>query len=47
MKVEGVDGGSEEFPHIYGPLLTSAVVDVLPVVVQAGQFVVEGLVPDA
>ena len=47
LKVEGVGGGTEEFPHIYGPLPTSAVVDVLPVVVDAGQFIVEGLVPDA
>ena len=47
VKIEGVDGGTEEFPHIYGPLPTSAVVDVLAVVVQEGQFVVEGLVPDA
>ena len=43
LKVEGVDGGAEEFPHIYGPLPTSAVVDVLPVRVEAGEFTVEGL----
>ena len=43
VKVENLDGGSEELPHIYGPLPTSAVVDVLPVVVQEGQFTVEGL----
>jgi glutathione S-transferase len=47
LKLEGVDGGAEEFPHIYGPLPTSAVVDVLPVVVQEGQFIVDRLVPDA
>ena len=47
VKVENLDGGTEEFPHIYGPLPASAVVDVLPVVVQDGQFIVEGLVPDA
>jgi uncharacterized protein (DUF952 family) len=28
VKVEGVDGGTDEFPHIYGPLPTSAVIDV-------------------
>jgi uncharacterized protein (DUF952 family) len=28
VKVESLDGGTEEFPHIYGPLPASAVVDV-------------------
>jgi uncharacterized protein (DUF952 family) len=28
VKVESLDGGTEEFPHIYGPLPTSAVIDV-------------------
>ena len=47
LKVEGADGGTEEFPHIYGPLPTSAVVDVLPVRLEDGRFTVDGLVPDA
>ncbi|MEP6658461.1 MAG: DUF952 domain-containing protein [Acidimicrobiales bacterium] len=46
LKVEGLDGGAEEFPHLYGPLPTSAVVQILPVRLAAGQFIVEGLVPD-
>jgi uncharacterized protein (DUF952 family) len=28
LKVENLDGGAEEFPHIYGPLPTSAVIEV-------------------
>ncbi len=45
LKVEGLDDSAEEFPHIYGPLPTSAVVDVLPVRVEAaGRFIVEGFV---
>ena len=47
VKVEALAGGTDEFPHIYGPLPTSAVVEVLPVVVRQGRFIVEGLVPDA
>ena len=43
VKVENLDGGSDEFPHIYGPLPVSAVVDVLPARVDGTDFVVEGL----
>jgi uncharacterized protein (DUF952 family) len=31
IRVENVEGGSEAFPHIYGPLAVSAVRDVYPI----------------
>lgn len=46
VKVENLDGGTEGFPHIYGPLPTSAVIDVLPTSFDRGQFIVEGLSPE-
>jgi uncharacterized protein (DUF952 family) len=47
VTVENLDGGTEGFPHIYGPLPTSAVVEVLPASVDGGEFVVAGLAPGA
>ena len=43
VKVENLEGGTERFPHIYGPLPTSAVVDVFPVRIDGAEFVAEGL----
>ena len=43
VKVERVGAGTEQFPHIYGPLDISAVVDVLPATVERGEFLVERL----
>jgi uncharacterized protein (DUF952 family) len=43
VRVENLEGGTEGFPHIYGPLPTSAVVEVLPARVDGGEFVVAGL----
>jgi uncharacterized protein (DUF952 family) len=43
VKVENLEGGTERFPHIHGPLPASAVVDVFPVKVAATEFVAEGL----
>jgi uncharacterized protein (DUF952 family) len=37
------EGKTEKFPHIYGPLPVSAVVDVLPVRHDGDTFVVDGL----
>jgi uncharacterized protein (DUF952 family) len=39
LRYEAGEPGSEElFPHLYGPLATDAVVDVLPFVAGAGGF---------
>jgi uncharacterized protein (DUF952 family) len=46
VRVENLEGGTEEFPHIYGPLPTTAVVAVLPARFEGRQFVVEGLPPE-
>ena len=43
VRVESFDGGTDQFPHIYGPLPTNAVVDVLPARHEDGTFVVDGL----
>ncbi len=43
IKVERVGDGTEQYPHIYGPLDISAVVDVLPATVERGEFLVERL----
>ena len=43
VRVENLEGGSDRFPHIYGPLPVSAVVDVLPARVDGTEFVVDGL----
>ena len=43
VKIEHMDGGPEAFPHIYGPLPASAVVDVLPARMHGTDFVVDGL----
>ena len=41
VRVENVDGGSELFPHIYGPLAVEAVVATVPARTEDGRFVVE------
>jgi uncharacterized protein (DUF952 family) len=41
--VENLEGGDEAFPHIYGPLPTSAVVGALPATIHGTEFVVRGL----
>lgn len=40
VRVENLDGGSELFPHIYGPLPVAAVVDTLPTRNDGERFVV-------
>jgi uncharacterized protein (DUF952 family) len=39
IRAEGVDGGTEEFPHIYGPLPVAAVTAVRPLVRQPAGWV--------
>lgn len=41
VEVENLEGGDEGFPHIYGPLPASAVLDVLPARIEHGQLVIE------
>ena len=41
VAVENMEGGVEDFPHIYGPLPTSAVLDVRPARIVQGQLVIE------
>ena len=43
VRVENLEGGTEQFPHIYGPLPAAAVVDVLPARLDGTRVVVEGL----
>ena len=43
VRIESLDGGAEQFPHIYGPLPTAAVVDVLSARLDGTRLVVEGL----
>jgi glutathione S-transferase len=43
VRVENLEGGTEQFPHIYGPLPTAAVVAVLPARLDGIRVVVEGL----
>ena len=45
--VEHLEGGTDEFPHIYGPLPTSAVVDVLPARMVDGELRIDGELPSA
>jgi uncharacterized protein (DUF952 family) len=40
VEVENLEGGDEGFPHMYGPLPTTAVIDVLPARVEQGQLVI-------
>jgi len=47
VRVENLEGGTEGFPHIYGPLPTSAVVDVLPARVVGEGLLIEGALPSA
>jgi uncharacterized protein (DUF952 family) len=43
VRVENLEGGTEGFPHIYGPLPTAAVVDVHEARLDGNQLVVEDL----
>lgn len=36
VRIENLEGGEERFPHLYGPLQVSAVVDVQPFARRAG-----------
>ena len=45
VRVENLDGGTECFPHIYGPIPIDAVVDVLPARLEGDDFIVPGLAP--
>ncbi|MGQ0434871.1 MAG: DUF952 domain-containing protein [Microthrixaceae bacterium] len=40
--VENLEGGEEGFPHIYGPIPTGAVVDVLQARIEHGEIVIDG-----
>jgi len=41
VHIENIEGGSELFPHIYGPLPVEAVIRTLPATTDGGRFVVE------
>jgi uncharacterized protein (DUF952 family) len=43
VRVESLEGGTEEFPHIYGPLPTGAVVEILPARLDGTRLVVDDL----
>jgi glutathione S-transferase len=47
VRVENLDGGTEGFPHIYGPIPIDAVIDVLPARLEGDEFIVPGLAPRA
>ncbi|MDQ4100256.1 MAG: DUF952 domain-containing protein [Chloroflexota bacterium] len=40
VRVENLEGGSELFPHIYGPLVIDAVVATLPATIDGRRFLV-------
>lgn len=42
LVVENLEGGDEGFPHIYGPVPTGAVVDVLQARIEHGEIVIDG-----
>ena len=46
VRIENLEGGSELFPHIYGPLPIDAVGRTIPATTDGGRFTVEWIAAD-